>query len=72
MKTKSYSPIEEKSIVANEPIVAYNSVTRERPNPYTMEEIHASMDESEADFMAGRVYAHEDVMREMREYIMTL
>ena len=49
-------------------------VTKEHnPNvPYTIEEIHASMDEAESDFIAGRVYAHEDVMQEMREYIMTL
>ena len=72
MKTKSYPQIEEKPVMANEPMVAYGSIAKEKLAPYTLDEIHASMDESEADFMAGRVYAHEDVMREMREYIMTL
>ena len=72
MKTKPYSPIEEKPIIAKEAMLSYGCLTREIPNPYTIEEIHDSMDEAESDFIAGRVYAHEDVMQEMREYIMTL
>ena len=50
MKTRSYSPIEEKPIKAKEPMVSYGCLTREIPNPYTIEEIHASMDEAEYPF----------------------
>ena len=50
MKTKPYSPIEEKPIKAKEPMVSYGCLTREIPNPYIIEEIHASMDEAEYPF----------------------
>ena len=72
MRTKPYSQTEEKSIIANESAVTYGNATREKLSFYTMEEIHKSMDETEADFMAGRVYSHDDVMREMREFILIL
>lgn len=72
MRTKSYPQTEEKSVIVNESAVAYGNVAREKLSPYTMEEIHKSMDETEADFMAGRVYSHDDVMREMREFILIL
>ena len=35
--------------------------------PYTMEEIHAMLDEAEADFAAGKGIPHEEVMRRSRE-----
>ena len=35
--------------------------------PYTMEEIHAMLEASQADIAAGRTYSHEDVMREWDE-----
>ena len=72
MRTKPYPQTDEKPIVANESAVTYGNATREKLSFYTMEEIHKSMDETEADFMAGRVYSHDDVMREMREFILIL
>ena len=35
--------------------------------PYTREEIDARIDEAERDIAEGRVYDHEDVMRELCE-----
>jgi hypothetical protein len=35
--------------------------------PYTMDEINAMIDESERDIAEGRVYDHEDLMREWEE-----
>lgn len=39
----------------------------ERLAPYTMEEINAWIDESEADFAAGRYLTNEEANREVRE-----
>ena len=39
----------------------------ERLTPYTMEEINAWLDESEADFAAGRYLTAEEAEREVRE-----
>ena len=39
----------------------------ENLKPYTMEEINAMIDESEADIRAGRVIPSEQVFREIRE-----
>ena len=39
----------------------------ERLTPYTMEEINAWIDESEADFAAGRYLTNEEANREVRE-----
>jgi len=35
--------------------------------PYTIEELHARIAQSEADIAAGRVTPHEEVMREWKE-----
>ena len=35
--------------------------------PYTIEEIHAMIDESEADIAAGRTISHEEMMRQWEE-----
>lgn len=35
--------------------------------PYTIEEIHAMIDESEADIAAGRTISHEEMMRRWEE-----
>ena len=37
--------------------------------PYTMEELRAMIEASEADIAAGRTYSHEEVMREWDEEI---
>ena len=39
----------------------------ENLKPYTMEEINAMIDESEADIRAGRIIPSEQVFREIRE-----
>ena len=39
----------------------------ERLAPYTMEELNAWIDESEADFAAGRYLTNEEANREVRE-----
>ena len=44
----------------------------ERLTPYTMEELNAWIDESEADIAAGRTYSSAEVHRQMREYIESL
>jgi hypothetical protein len=41
--------------------------SEENLKPYTMEEIHAMLEASQADIAAGRTYSHEDVMREWDE-----
>ena len=47
----------------------YQSVEEEEEHltPYTMEEINAWIDESEADFAAGRYLTTEEANREVRE-----
>ena len=37
------------------------------PKPYTMEEIHAMIDEAERDFAEGRCVEHENLFRELLE-----
>ena len=44
----------------------------ERLTPYTMEEINAWIDESEADFAAGRYLTNEEANREVREALQWL
>ena len=39
----------------------------ENLKPYTIEEIHAMIEESERDIAEGRVTSHEEVMREWEE-----
>ena len=45
----------------------YEEEEEERLTPYTMEEINAWIDESEADFAAGRYLTNEEANREVRE-----
>ena len=40
----------------------------ERLTPYTMEEINAWIDESEADFAAGRYISNEEMNRRMEQF----
>ena len=47
----------------------YQSVEEEeRFTPYTMEEINAWIDESEADFAAGRYISNEEMNRRMEQF----
>ena len=47
----------------------YQSVEEEeRLTPYTMEEINAWIDESEADFAAGRYISNEEMNRRMEQF----
>lgn len=39
----------------------------EKLNPYTIEEIHTMIEESERDIEEGRVTSHEEMMREWEE-----
>ena len=41
--------------------------SEERLKPYTIEELHARIDQSERDIAEGRVYDFDDVMRELEE-----
>ncbi len=41
--------------------------SEENQKPYTMEEIHAMIEASQADIAAGKTYSHDDVMREWDE-----
>ena len=41
--------------------------SEERLKPYTIEELHARIAQSERDIAEGRVYDFDDVMREMEE-----
>ncbi len=43
------------------------AASEDDPKPCTMEELEAELDESEADFVAGRAYSSEQVFREIRE-----
>ena len=40
--------------------------------PYTMEEIHAMVDDSEAEIIAGKTLSAEEAHRRMKQYIATL
>jgi predicted transcriptional regulator len=44
-----------------------NREEKEQLRPYTMKELNAMLDASEADIAAGRVIDHEEVMREWKE-----
>ena len=44
----------------------------ENQKPFTMEEIEAMLDASQADIAAGRTYSHEEVMREWDQEIAQL
>ena len=48
----------------------YQSVEEEEEHltPYTMEEINAWIDESEADFAAGRYISNEEMNRRMEQF----
>ena len=47
----------------------YQSVEEEEHlTPYTMEEINAWIDESEADFAAGRYISNEEMNRRMEQF----
>lgn len=43
--------------------------TKEHLKPYTMEEINAMIDESEADIAAGKVYTREEMSQMMNEFV---
>ena len=49
--------------------IASRRRSKEQLKPYTIEELHARIRESEADFAAGRYTPAEEVMREMDEEI---
>lgn len=53
------------------PVVAKAQVMSEEPElrRFTMAEVNAMLDASEADIAAGRTTSHEEVMREWREEI---
>ena len=46
--------------------------TAEQVEPYTMEELNARIDQSEADITAGRVYSREEACRHRKEYMAKL
>ena len=52
-----------------EEMKGYLNGSEENLKPYTMEEINAMIDESEAEIAAGLGTPHEDVMREWDEEI---
>lgn len=54
--------------VPKEPTTA----VEEELTPYTLEELNARIDESEADIEAGRVISAEEMKREMRKFISSL
>ena len=57
---------ENKRWLAEHLIEQVNAETQAGAQPYTTEEIDAMMDESEADFAAGRYYSMEE-SRQLRE-----
>ena len=52
-----------------EDLIDEDNFAREHLRPYTIEELHARIDQAEADIAAGRFRSHEEVMREMEEEI---
>lgn len=83
MKTKPYSQPEEEIVEVNEPAVAYGSVAAfeafmdadlnemgENFRPFTMSELNQWMDEVEAESDDDAI-PHEEVMRDMRELILS-
>ncbi len=43
--------------------------TKAQMKPYTMAELNAMIDESEADFAAGRVYSREEMSQMMNDFV---
>ena len=50
----------------------YKAAEEESLMPYTMEEIHAMVDDSEAEIIAGKTLSAEEAHRRMKQYIATL
>ena len=46
--------------------------TKEKLEPYTMEEINAMIDESEVDFAAGRFYSMDEARQHRKEHMSQL
>ena len=46
--------------------------TAEQVEPYTIEELNARIDQSEADIAAGRVYTMEEARKHRKEYMAKL
>lgn len=46
--------------------------TKEKLEPYTMEEINAMIDESEKDFAAGRFYSMDEARQHRKEHMSQL
>ena len=60
---------ENKRWLAEHLIEQVEAETKEQLEPYTMAEINAMIDESEADFAAGRVYTREEMSQMMNEFV---
>ena len=50
----------------------YKAAEEESLMPYTMEEIHAMVDDSEAEIAAGQTLSVEEAHRRMKQFIATL
>lgn len=48
---------------------AVNKLKKETPAPYTVEELNARIDRSEADYEAGRYISNEEMNRRMQQYL---
>ena len=60
---------ENKRWLAEHLIEQVEAETKEQLKPYTMEEINARIDRSEADIAAGRVYTREEMSQMMTEFV---
>jgi predicted transcriptional regulator len=60
---------ENKRWIAEHLIEQVEAETKEQLKPYTMEEINARIDRSEADIAAGRVYTREEMSQMMKEFV---
>jgi predicted transcriptional regulator len=60
---------ENKRWIAEHLIEQVEAETKEQLKPYTMEEINARIDRSEADIAAGRVYTREEMSQMMNEFV---
>ena len=60
---------ENKRWLAEHLIEQVEAETKEQLEPYTMAEINAMIDESEADIAAGRVYTREEMSQMMNEFV---
>lgn len=63
---------ENKRWLAEHLIEQVEAETKEQLEPYTMAEINAMIDESEADFAAGRYYSLEESRQLRKEHIAKL